>query len=263
MTTWLIRRLIQALFVLLAMSVIVFIGVHVIGNPVDILISPEADQAERARVIAALGSRSAAMEAVSAVPRRRAAWRSWPQLRFQRARAAADRATYAGDDGTRGHCGADVDVLGIPLGLYAGLYPEGAAGTHDHGRQHPGVLAADFLGRPDADHGVRGAAWLAAEHGPRCDRGIVRHPVVIPDAGRTAAPGAAGVEPVAVQYFAGAATDAGRRARDAADGFRQVRARQGADAGAGDLRACAEEHHDPGGDGDRSGAWAPPSPSPS
>jgi ABC-type dipeptide/oligopeptide/nickel transport system permease component len=48
MTTWLIRRLIQALFVVLAMSVIVFIGVHVIGNPVDILISPEADQAERA-----------------------------------------------------------------------------------------------------------------------------------------------------------------------------------------------------------------------
>src|SRR5579872_6100996 len=55
MTTWLIRRLIQALFVVLAMSVIVFIGVHVIGNPVDILISPEADQAERARIIAALG----------------------------------------------------------------------------------------------------------------------------------------------------------------------------------------------------------------
>src|SRR5208283_398803 len=55
MTTWLIRRLIQALFVLLAMSVIVFIGVHVIGNPVDILISPQADQAEQARVVAMLG----------------------------------------------------------------------------------------------------------------------------------------------------------------------------------------------------------------
>src|SRR4051812_49619346 len=55
MTTWLIRRLIQALFVVLAMSVIVFVGVHVIGNPVDILISPEADQAERARIIAAMG----------------------------------------------------------------------------------------------------------------------------------------------------------------------------------------------------------------
>src|SRR3977135_3835941 len=55
MTTWLIRRLIQALFVVLAMSVIVFVGVHVIGNPVDILISPEADQNERARIIASMG----------------------------------------------------------------------------------------------------------------------------------------------------------------------------------------------------------------
>ncbi len=55
MITWLLRRLIQALFVVLAMTVIVFVGVHVIGNPVDILISPEADQAERARIIAALG----------------------------------------------------------------------------------------------------------------------------------------------------------------------------------------------------------------
>jgi peptide/nickel transport system permease protein len=35
--------------------VIVFIAVNVIGNPVDILISPDADQAERARAIAELG----------------------------------------------------------------------------------------------------------------------------------------------------------------------------------------------------------------
>ena len=55
MITWTIRRLFQALFVVLAMTVIVFVGVHVIGNPVDILISPEADQAERARIIANLG----------------------------------------------------------------------------------------------------------------------------------------------------------------------------------------------------------------
>ncbi len=55
MATWLLRRLIQAMFVVLAMTVIVFIGVNVIGNPIDILISPEADQAERLRAIAALG----------------------------------------------------------------------------------------------------------------------------------------------------------------------------------------------------------------
>ena len=55
MATWLLRRMIQAVFVVLAMTVIVFIGVNVIGNPIDILISPEADAAERARAIAALG----------------------------------------------------------------------------------------------------------------------------------------------------------------------------------------------------------------
>ena len=49
MTTWIFRRLIQAVFVVLAMTVIVFLGVHVIGDPVEILISPQADQAERAR----------------------------------------------------------------------------------------------------------------------------------------------------------------------------------------------------------------------
>ena len=189
MTTWLIRRLIQALFVLLAMSVIVFIGVHVIGNPVDILISPEADQAERARIIAALGLDQPL-------------WRQYllfvgdalhgdlgrsfvfnePALRLiaQRMPATMELAVTAVLMSM---------FIGIPLGLYAGLYPEGAAGTHDHGRQHPGLLAADFLGRADADHGVRGAAWLAAEHRPRRDRGAVRHPVVVPDAGRAAASG--------------------------------------------------------------------------
>ncbi len=55
MSTWLLRRIIQALFVVLAMTVIVFVGVNVIGNPVDILISPEATAAERAQAIVALG----------------------------------------------------------------------------------------------------------------------------------------------------------------------------------------------------------------
>ena len=55
MATWLVRRLIQAVFVVMAMTVIVFVGVNVIGDPIEILISPEADAAERARAIAALG----------------------------------------------------------------------------------------------------------------------------------------------------------------------------------------------------------------
>ncbi|MBW6401184.1 ABC transporter permease [Roseomonas sp. HJA6] len=55
MTVYLVRRLIQALFVVLAMSLIVFIGVYAIGDPVEILISPDADQIERERAIRALG----------------------------------------------------------------------------------------------------------------------------------------------------------------------------------------------------------------
>ena len=55
MAGWLARRLFQALLVVLAMTAIVFIGVNVIGDPVEIMISPEADAAERLRAIAALG----------------------------------------------------------------------------------------------------------------------------------------------------------------------------------------------------------------
>ena len=55
MTVFLIRRCLQTLIVLLAMSFLVFAGIYLIGDPVDMLISPEADQAEIARVRADLG----------------------------------------------------------------------------------------------------------------------------------------------------------------------------------------------------------------
>ncbi|WP_028310279.1 ABC transporter permease [Derxia gummosa] len=55
MTAFLLRRLAQSAVVLLAMSMLVFAGVYLVGNPVDILLSPDATQAERAATIAALG----------------------------------------------------------------------------------------------------------------------------------------------------------------------------------------------------------------
>ena len=55
MSVFLIRRLLQALVVVFLMSLIVFFGVNVIGDPVDMLINPEADQAEIERTIRALG----------------------------------------------------------------------------------------------------------------------------------------------------------------------------------------------------------------
>lgn len=55
MLDFLIRRLLQSALVLLVMSLLVFVGIHLIGNPIDILLSPDADQAERARIVAAFG----------------------------------------------------------------------------------------------------------------------------------------------------------------------------------------------------------------
>jgi ABC-type dipeptide/oligopeptide/nickel transport system permease component len=42
MIAFIVRRLLQSLFVLLVMSLLVFVGMYAIGNPVDILINPEA-----------------------------------------------------------------------------------------------------------------------------------------------------------------------------------------------------------------------------
>lgn len=55
MTVFILRRLMQSLWVITAMSVIVFLGVFAIGNPVDILINPEADQIVREQAIKNLG----------------------------------------------------------------------------------------------------------------------------------------------------------------------------------------------------------------
>ena len=53
--TYLIRRIIQSLSLLLAMSVIVFFAIFVIGDPVEMLIDPEATEREIAGIRRALG----------------------------------------------------------------------------------------------------------------------------------------------------------------------------------------------------------------
>ncbi|WP_444668000.1 ABC transporter permease [Cereibacter changlensis] len=54
MTVFIFRRLIQAVIVLLATSVIVFLGVFAIGDPLEILLPGDATAAERAQVAASL-----------------------------------------------------------------------------------------------------------------------------------------------------------------------------------------------------------------
>ncbi len=55
MSVFIIRRLLQSSIVVAVMSLIVFVGVNVVGDPVDMLINPEADQAEIDRVMHDLG----------------------------------------------------------------------------------------------------------------------------------------------------------------------------------------------------------------
>ncbi len=55
MSAFVIRRLMQSIAVVMVMSLIVFFGVNIVGDPVDMLINPEADQADIEAAIKALG----------------------------------------------------------------------------------------------------------------------------------------------------------------------------------------------------------------
>jgi peptide/nickel transport system permease protein len=138
MTVFLLRRLLQAAAVVLVMSLLVFLGVFAIGDPIEILISPEADQIERERAIQALGLD---------LP----LWRQYlvflgnalqgdlgrsfvfnePALTLilQRMPATLELAV-----------GATVLalVIGLPLGLYAGLRPNSPVSK--------GIMATSILG---------------------------------------------------------------------------------------------------------------------
>ena len=124
MLTYISRRVAQSLLVVFVMSALVFAGVYAIGNPVDILINPQADQAEIARTTAALGldrplplqywtflhnalSGELGRSFASNVPA--------IDLILQRIPATVELALTAM---------VMAVVLGIPLGLWAGLRPE-------------------------------------------------------------------------------------------------------------------------------------------
>ncbi len=55
MIVYLVRRVGQSLLAVMAMAVLVFIGVFFIGNPVDVLVNPEASQAQIAATVERLG----------------------------------------------------------------------------------------------------------------------------------------------------------------------------------------------------------------
>ena len=55
MLGFIIQRLAQAVIVMLVISALVFTGVYAVGNPIDVLISPDATQQIREQTIKAYG----------------------------------------------------------------------------------------------------------------------------------------------------------------------------------------------------------------
>ncbi|MEO0980311.1 MAG: ABC transporter permease [Pseudomonadota bacterium] len=128
----------QAFFVVFLMSVIVFFGVNIVGDPVYMLVSPDADQADIEAAIRRLGLD-------------RPIWEQY--LLFLKGAAQGN----LGDSFVFGepalklilhHMPATLElafsalflsvVLGIPLGLFSGLYPDNPVSK--------GIMAGSILG---------------------------------------------------------------------------------------------------------------------
>jgi len=138
MTVFIIRRMLQALLVVFLMSVIVFFGVNIVGDPVYMLVSPDADQADIEAAIARLGLD-------------RPIWEQYVLFLKGTAQGDLGDSFIFGESALKlilHHMPATMElafsalilaiVIGIPLGLYAGLYPDS--------RPSKGIMAASIFG---------------------------------------------------------------------------------------------------------------------
>lgn len=124
MTAFILRRAMQSALVVFAMSLIVFFGVHVVGDPVYLLISPQADQKDIEAAIKALGLDRPLYEQYwhflsgalhGDLGKSFIFGESALKVIFDRLPATMELALAAI---------LMAVVIGIPLGLYAGLKPE-------------------------------------------------------------------------------------------------------------------------------------------
>ena len=128
MLAYAIRRLGQSFFVLVVMSFLVFLGVFAVGNPIELLVNPQADEAERLRATVALGLDKPILEQYAVFLKGAVTGdlgRSFVfnvpaiQLILQKLPATIELAMVA----------MVIAVgLGIPLGLVAGLRPHSFVG---------------------------------------------------------------------------------------------------------------------------------------
>lgn len=126
MLGFVIQRLMQSALVMLVMSLLVFLAVFAVGNPIDVLISPDANQEIRAQVIAQYGfDRPLYEQYLSFLGRLlhgdfgTSLVFNMPVLNLILSRLPATlELTLAAVLGA--------SLLGVPLGIYAGYRPDGA-----------------------------------------------------------------------------------------------------------------------------------------
>lgn len=127
MLGFVIQRLLQAVIVMLVMSMLVFIGVYAIGNPIDVLISPDVTQQIRLETIARYGFDRPLYEQYFTFLRRllqgdlgRSFVFNMPvmDLILSRLPATLELTLAAVISAT---------LIGVPLGIYAGYRPDGLA----------------------------------------------------------------------------------------------------------------------------------------
>lgn len=138
MLGYVIQRLLQAALVMLAMSALVFAGVYAIGNPIDVLISPDATQDIRAEAIRRYGLDLPLGEQYLAFLGRLLRGDFGTSFVFgmpvldlilSRLPATLELALAAVLIGT---------LLGVPLGIYAGYRPDSPLSR--------GIMAVSVLG---------------------------------------------------------------------------------------------------------------------
>ena len=127
MLGFVIQRLMQASVVMLVISALVFTGVYAVGNPIDVLISPDATQQIREQTIKAYGLDQPLWRQYGAFLGRlfsgdfgRSFVFNMPVLELILSRLPATlELTLAAVTGAT--------LLGVPLGMYAGYKPDGVA----------------------------------------------------------------------------------------------------------------------------------------
>jgi len=157
-----VRRLLQTIVVMLVMSALVFAGIYMVGDPVSMLASPEATEAQRAAISASLGLDQPL-------------WRQYLIFMSQAVRGDFGNSFLTGEPAMHlilERMPATVELacvamllsvlIGVPLGILAGLKPA-AVGSR-------AIMTGSVLGfsLPNFWAGCRPAAVATRSASARC-----------------------------------------------------------------------------------------------